>query len=122
LQQFGHLLESSGVNEILKQVSWLDEPINVGHYRTKDGAEVDLVLEVHGKGVIGADIKSGERFRAEDLRGLRSLRDRVGPTFLGGVLLHPGAEALRLEDRISSALGRAVAMKGGENPYRAYVR
>lgn len=102
MQQFGHLLESFGVNEILKQVSWLDEPINVGHYRTKDGAEVDLVLEIHGEGVIGVEIKSGERFRAEDLRGLRSLRDRAGPEFLGGVLLHPGAEAVRLEDRIQA--------------------
>ncbi len=100
LQQFGHLLETFGVNEILKQVSWLDEPVTVGHYRTKDRAEVDLVLEVHGEGVIGIEIKSGERFRAEDLRGLRSLRDAAGPEFLVGVLLHPGAQAVRLEDGI----------------------
>jgi predicted AAA+ superfamily ATPase len=56
LQQFGHLLESFRVNEILKQVSWLDEPINVGHYRTKDGAEVDLVLEVHGEGAASSKV------------------------------------------------------------------
>lgn len=100
LVRFGHLFETFGVNEVLKQLSWLDEPVEVGHYRTKDGDEVDLVLQVHGEGVIGVEIKAGERFRAEDLRGLRSMRDKAGAEFLGGILLHPGTQAVRIDDRI----------------------
>ena len=100
MQQFGHLLETFAVNEILKQLGWLDEPVDVGHYRTKDGEEVDLVLEVRGTGIVGVEVKSGERYRPEDLRGLRSLRQRLGTEFIGGVLLHPGKHSVALEDRI----------------------
>jgi hypothetical protein len=45
LTEFGNLLETFVVNEIMKQLSWLDQPFTIGHWRTHDGIEVDLVLE-----------------------------------------------------------------------------
>lgn len=102
LQQFGHLLETFAVNEILKQVSWLDDPVRIGHFRTKDGIEVDLVIEVPGEGVIGIEVKSGERAGSPDVRGLAALRDRLGPRFRTGVLLHPGQRSSPLGDRLFS--------------------
>ncbi|MDQ4038632.1 MAG: DUF4143 domain-containing protein, partial [Actinomycetota bacterium] len=100
LGQFGHLLETFAVNEVLKQVSWLEEPVQVGHYRTKDGHEVDLVLDVPGEGIVAIEIKSGEKVRPEDLRGLAALRDRLGSTFRAGVVLHPGPMSVPLGDRV----------------------
>ena len=38
-------LEHVVVGEILKQTHWLDAPVDVGHWRTHDGQEVDLVIE-----------------------------------------------------------------------------
>jgi len=38
LQQFGHLLETFAVNDICKQVHWLDDAVDVGHWRTHDGS------------------------------------------------------------------------------------
>jgi len=102
MQQFGRLLETFAVNEILKQLTWLDEPVDVGHFRTKDGDEVDLVLEVRGIGIIGIEIKAGERFRPEDLAGLRLLKRRHGDEFLGGVLLYLGNHAVPIEERIQA--------------------
>lgn len=33
LSEFGHLLETFVVGELRKQVSWLDEPVSLGHWR-----------------------------------------------------------------------------------------
>ncbi|MGH3937546.1 MAG: DUF4143 domain-containing protein, partial [Pseudonocardiaceae bacterium] len=52
LQQLGHLIETFAVNEVIKQVGWLPEPLQIGHYRTRDGQEVDLVLEQFDEGVV----------------------------------------------------------------------
>jgi hypothetical protein len=44
LTEFGHVLETFVINEVLKQIGWSDRRIDAGHLRTKDGVEVDLVL------------------------------------------------------------------------------
>lgn len=100
LQQYGHLLESFAVHEILKQASWLPELPQAGHYRTKDGVEVDLVLELFDGQVVGVEVKAGTQIRAEDTRGLAALRDKLGTAFTGGVVLYTGEIAYRLADRI----------------------
>lgn len=45
LTEFGHLLETFVGSELLKQVSWLEEKVITGHWRTRDGDEVDFVIE-----------------------------------------------------------------------------
>jgi len=45
LSEFGHLLETFCVGEVRKQLSWQEERFGVGHWRTHDGQEVDLVVE-----------------------------------------------------------------------------
>lgn len=44
LTDYGHLIETFAVGEILKQVSWSDAPVTPGHFRTGSGDEADLVL------------------------------------------------------------------------------
>jgi predicted AAA+ superfamily ATPase len=100
LGQFGHLLESFAVHEILKQASWLPELPHAGHYRTKDGAEVDLVLEHFDGRLSGVEVKAGTQVRPEDVRGLAALRDKLGASFVGGVVLYTGEVAYQLADRM----------------------
>ncbi len=100
LQQYGHLLESFAVHEILKQVGWLDELPQAGHFRTKDGLEVDLVLELFDGRVAAVEVKAGTVVRAEDCRGLAALRDRLGSSFIGGVVLYAGELAYQVADRL----------------------
>ena len=88
------------VHEILKQVGWLDELPQAGHFRTKDGLEVDLVLELFDERVAAVEVKAGTVVRAEDCRGLAALRDRWGSLFIGGVVLHTGELAYQLADRL----------------------
>ena len=101
LTEFGHLVETFAVGEILKQVSWSDEVISASHFRTRDGDEVDLVLETWDGRVAGFEIKAGTRIKEPDLDGLRLLRDRLGDRFVGGFVLNLGELAYRKEDRIA---------------------
>ena len=99
LQQFGHLLETFVVGEILKQASWMDHRPHAGHWRTHDGAEVDLVLEDgRSGGVVAIEVKAGSRIHAADRRGLRMLRDRLADRFIVGVVLHTGTHCVRYAD------------------------
>lgn len=93
LTEFGHLLETFAVNEILKQAGWAQVPATFGHLRTKEGLEVDLVAEAADGRIVGIEIKASTRVDATDFRGLRLLRERAGAAFVAGVVLHLGTHA-----------------------------
>ncbi len=100
LTQFGHLLETFVVREITKQLSWLDEEVSSGHWRTHDGLEVDFVVEFDDGSVLAFEVKANERVTGSDLSGLRSLREAVGSRFLAGVALSTGSRSYTYEDRL----------------------
>jgi predicted AAA+ superfamily ATPase len=100
MTELGHLLETFCVGEVLKQVSWMDVPAHVGHWRTHDGDEVDLVLERDDGAVAAIEVKSGERVSAAHFRSLRKLREALGDKFLGGVVLHLGPHGYTFDDRL----------------------
>lgn len=120
LTEFGHLVETFAVGEILKQVSWSDEVTTASHFRTEAGDEVDLILETWDGRVAGFEIKAGTRIKEPDLNGLRLLRDRLGDRFVGGFVLNLGELAYRKEDKIAimplcalwSLQGRQARVRG----------
>lgn len=103
LTELGHLMETFCVGELRKQLSWLPEPVDAGHWRTHDGAEVDLVVERMDGGVIGFEIKSDTRVQGKAFQGLRLLRDTLGASFLGGIVLYAGERSYTYEDRLHAA-------------------
>ena len=100
LTEFGNLLETFAVGELRKQASWLDEPVTLGHWRTSDGAEVDLVVEFDDGGVVAFEIKANERATAPAFVGLQQLRDLLGSRFRAGVVLTTGRRTYTHADRI----------------------
>ena len=100
LTELGHLLETFVVNEILKQLSWLDTTATAAHFRTRDGVEVDLVLERDDGALLGIEIKTGPRVSNTDLAGLRALKRGFGDDFLGGVILNLGQHSYTAEPGI----------------------
>ncbi|PJE96226.1 hypothetical protein CUT44_19125 [Streptomyces carminius] len=100
LTEFGHVLETFAVNEVLRQVSWLEEPVITGHFRTHDQIEVDLVVESYDGRTAGVEVKASSRVTQQDLRGLRMLRDKLGDAYTGGVLLNLGNRAYTIDERI----------------------
>jgi uncharacterized protein len=103
LTEFGHLLESFVVGELLKQASWHDDVRETAHWRTHDDREVDLVVETYDGTVVCFEVKARRQVAAKDLTGLRELRDLLGDQFRAGFVLTTGEHAARLEDRIYTA-------------------
>jgi uncharacterized protein len=100
MTELGHLLETFCVGEVLKQVSWMDMSAQAGHWRTRDGDEVDLVLERDDGAIAAIEIKAGERVREADFRSMRKLRDEFAARFLGGVALYLGRHSYTQDDRL----------------------
>lgn len=100
LTEFGHLFETFVVGELRKQVSWLDESVTLGHWRSTSSDEVDLVIELHDGRTIAFAVKANERASGRDLDGLRKLREALGEQFVGGAVLGTGVRSYTAEDRL----------------------
>jgi len=90
----GGLVESFVAMEIARQLTWSQTQATLSHYRTRDGVEVDLVLENDLGQVIGIEVKASATPRSEDFRGLNHLANQVGDDFLAGFVLHLGDRTL----------------------------
>jgi len=101
LTEYGHLLETFAVGEILKQASWFDAPVTAGHFRTEAGDEVDLVLERDDGQVIAIEVKAGSRISGEDFRGLRYLKGRLGSRLEEAIILYTGEHAYTHDEWIT---------------------
>ena len=96
----GPLLETFVVMELVRQLSWSNERATIHHFRTRDGVEVDAVLEAADGRVAGVEVKASSSVKPHDLRGLRYLAEQAGDRFVGGVLLYSGRETLSFGNRI----------------------
>lgn len=100
LTEFGNLLETFVVGELRKQASWLDGEATLGHWRTSDGDEVDLVVEFDDGQVVAFEVKANERATGPAFAGLHRLRDALGARFRAGVVLTTGLHTYTYADRL----------------------
>ncbi len=100
LTEFGHVIDSFGINEVLKQAGWAQASVSFTHFRTKDGREVDLVCETDDGRTAAVEIKAASMVEDKDFRGLRLLRDTLRSEFVGGVVLYLGSRSYTREDRL----------------------
>jgi predicted AAA+ superfamily ATPase len=98
LNEFGHLLETFAVGELCRQLGWLDQPTETGHWRTHDGEEVDLVIERDDGRVAAVEVKAGSRVTADGMRSLNALQRQLGDQVLARVLLYTGDHAYRTSE------------------------
>lgn len=87
---FGQLLETFVYQELRQQASWHDDEMRFFHFRDKDGAEVDVVVERGAHEVAGVEVKAAATVTAADFRGLRKLKQAAGKRFAAGVVLYDG--------------------------------
>jgi predicted AAA+ superfamily ATPase len=98
----GPLLETLVATELVRQLSWSQGFSTLWHFRDRSGVEVDLVLEHPDGRVVGIEVKATGTPRAEDLRGLRFLADRLGDRFHFGCLLSTAPEATPFGPKIAA--------------------
>jgi len=96
----GPLLEGFVVSELMKQAGWSETSYALSHYRDRNGVEVDLVIELDDGRVIGIEVKSASSFKGEHFAGLRSLAERLGSRFAGGIVLGTGEAGHQHAERL----------------------
>ena len=94
--EFGGLLESFVVQQLICQAGWVNPNLRFSHYRDKEKVEVDLVIEL-GRSVWGVEVKRSATFRNRDGAGLARLASQAGKQFKGGMLLYSGTNCLPLQ-------------------------
>jgi uncharacterized protein len=104
----GQLLETFVFQELRRQASWCEKPITFHHFRHKDGAEVDIVLDRGAGEVAGIEVKAAATVTATDFRGLKKLREATGDRFLTGVVLYDGESVAGFGDRLCAVPIRAL--------------
>lgn len=99
----GSLLENFVLSEVMRQLEWSPSTAQLMHYRTRDGQEVDGVLEHQDGRLVGIEVKASSSIATDDVRHLVHLRDRADDRFALGVLLYTGTEIVSLGDRLVAA-------------------
>jgi predicted AAA+ superfamily ATPase len=90
----GGILENFVISELKKQISWSTHRINLFHFRTQTGIEVDAVLETSAGAVIGIEIKASDTVTPSDFKGLKYLQEETGKNFIAGIVLYTGSESI----------------------------
>jgi predicted AAA+ superfamily ATPase len=104
----GQLLETFAYQELRRQASWQESEIRFHHFRDKDGAEVDIVLERGVHEVAGIEVKGAATVTAADFRGLRKLKDAAGKRFVAGIVLYDGEASVGFGDGLYAVPIRAL--------------
>jgi uncharacterized protein len=104
----GQLFETFVAGEISRQLTWSEVDATVHHWRTRNGQEVDLVLETMAGQVVGVETKAAVDVGEDDFRGLRILRDQLGDDFVVGVVVHCGDRPRKFGDRLYSVPVSAI--------------
>jgi predicted AAA+ superfamily ATPase len=98
----GHLLEGFVAGELRRQLGWSRERVRISHYRDRTGAEVDFILETDDGRVAGIEVKASATVTASDTRWLGGLAERLGPRFVGGLVLYSGGVPVPFGERVTA--------------------
>jgi predicted AAA+ superfamily ATPase len=101
--QFGAILESFVISEILKIASWSSAEVRLSHYRDKDQDEVDLVMENEVGSLVAMEVKASATVSAGDFKGLRKVAQAAGKDFRLGLVLYDGDTVLPFGERLFAA-------------------
>ena len=93
----GSILENFVFLELKKLISWSLNPIELYHYRTQTGIEVDIILENRAGQIVGIEVKSSETISSEDWKGLNILGEEMGDKMIRGIILYPGKEVVAFQ-------------------------
>jgi len=90
----GAILENFVVSELYKQAAWSETTVNLFHFRTQTGLEVDVVLEDASGRAVGLEVKLSSTPFADDFLGMKTLKQALGKRFVRGVVLYLGSEVV----------------------------
>ncbi len=99
----GRIIDTFVVAQLRGELGVADTRPRMYHLRQRDGGhEVDIVLELGGRRLIGIEVKAAATVGRDDARHLAWLRDQTADRFVAGVVFHTGPRAFPLGDRIAA--------------------
>jgi predicted AAA+ superfamily ATPase len=99
----GRLLDSFVVSQLRAEIVVSEPRPRLYHVRQEQGRfEIDVLGEVGGGQVVGMEVKATAAPTGSDARHLVGLRERLGDTFLAGILFHTGPRAFALAERVTA--------------------
>jgi predicted AAA+ superfamily ATPase len=100
----GRLIDTFVASQIRSELAVTSARPRIYHVRQQQGRmEVDLLAELGGGGIVAIEVKASAAPTPDDARHLATMRDRLGESFVAGVVLHTGPRAYRLGDGIVAA-------------------
>ena len=97
--QAGAMLETWVAGELRKLISISPTRTGLYYWRTRDGREVDFLLERGGR-VAGIEVKQAARVGEHDLAGITACRDALKNSWHMGMVLYGGTEVVPLDSKI----------------------
>lgn len=98
--KLGALFETWVFNQIVAVSNSLNMPINLYHWRTKHGVEVDLIIEKDGV-LYPIEIKASTVLSKQDAKGIKILKASYPHKKIkSGVIIYPGERCFYLEEDI----------------------
>jgi predicted AAA+ superfamily ATPase len=99
----GRVLDTFVASQVRPELAAQSRPPLLFHLRDKDGRhEVDQLIDAGRRGVVGLEVKSTAAPTASDAAHLIWLRDRLGPAFRAGLVIHTGPRVFALGDKIAA--------------------
>lgn len=100
----GSIIDTFVVAQLRAEATAAETRYRMSHLREHDGRrEVDVIAELGGGRITGIEIKASASVSRSDARHLEWLRDTMGESFAGGVVLHTGPDSFELTDRVVAA-------------------
>ena len=96
----GRIIENFVVSELQKQRTWSKTKVQIYHFRTTDGIEVDCILENKAGELVGIEIKKSERVTPQDFKGLRYLQEKTSGKFKKGIIFYLGSNIVPFGDNV----------------------
>ena len=103
---FGNIFESWGVGWIHRQIQRLPLAPAIYHWRTKNGAEVDVILDYGGK-LFPIEFKASTQLSKHDARGIQAFR-KTYSNAVSGVVVYGGTEPYRISEHAIAIPWRAI--------------
>ena len=69
-------------------------------WRDAQGVEVDFVLEDSAGAIVGVEVKAAASVTRQDFGGLQRLASAAGDSFVQGILLYQGEQALSFAENL----------------------
>ena len=100
----GRLLDTFVASQIRSELAVTAARPRLYHVRQQQGRiEVDLLAELGGGGIVAIEVKASSAPTPDDAKHVATLRDRLGESFVAGIVFHTGPRAYRLGEGIVAA-------------------